>query len=88
MPNEQIPIEIEGDRVNDLMDEAVELFKKHDINVTNDLGLTLELVKCLGEFLESKKLVSVVDEVHPYDEIMEILEQEENVCALQEETYH
>ena len=74
--NNQLPEEIDGDRVNDLLDEALLLFKRHNINLTDDLSMTLELVECLGGFLENKCLVKIIDEINPYDAICEILKQE------------
>ena len=74
---------IDGDRVNQLLDEAILLFKQHEINLTDDLALTLELVECLAGFLEKKCLVKVTDQVNPYDAVCDILKQQEQVITVE-----
>ncbi len=70
----QLPKEIDGDRANELFDETLLLFKKYNINLSDDLERTLELVKCLGVFLEDKCQVTIVDEINPYVALLEILD--------------
>jgi len=88
MCNNQPPQTIDGDRVNQLLDEAILLFKQHEINLTDDLALTLELVECLAGFLEKKCLVKVTDKVNPYDAVCDILKQEEQVLSVEKYIFH
>jgi hypothetical protein len=88
MLNNQPPQAIDGGTVNQLLDEAILLFKQHEINLTDDLTLTLELVECLAGFLESKCQVKINDKIDPFEAISEILKQEEIALCSNKCSFH